>query len=157
MYRRNIFAEVGGFLKGLWPNEDVEFDLRVKKKGYKLIYNPSAIVYHYRPDSLNKFLNMMFRYGKSQGYTTTIYGFFRKIQFVPVFVLVLLLLEIFLFIKKSILSLLLPGIFFVSTTGYFFLKTKNVFRSVEFLLYLILTTIVWSVGFFYGLLRWERN
>ncbi|MFN3966201.1 MAG: glycosyltransferase [Endomicrobiia bacterium] len=147
MYRKKIFSEIGGFLKGLWPNEDVEFDLRVKKKGYKLIYNPSAVVYHYRPDSLKKFLSMMFRYGKSQGYTTTLYGFFRKIQIVPVVFLLLLILEIFLLVKNFIYGIIFPILLVFFALIYL--------RSLEFASFLFLTVIVWSFGFFCGIIKYK--
>lgn len=61
MYKRDTFLECGGFLDELWPGEDVELDYRLKKKGYHLICNPGAVVYHYRPKKLAVFLAMMYR------------------------------------------------------------------------------------------------
>ena len=83
MYRKDVFLKEGGFLSGMWPGEDVELDYRLKKKGYRLIFNPKAVVYHYRPDNLKKFSRMMLRYGIAQGFLVRRYGVFRKIHFLP--------------------------------------------------------------------------
>jgi GT2 family glycosyltransferase len=83
MYKRDVFLKEGGFLRGLWPGEDVELDYRLKKRGYKIIFNPRAVVYHYRPKNLKKFLEMMYRYGWAQGFLVRKYGIFRKIQIIP--------------------------------------------------------------------------
>ncbi len=90
MYKREVFLKEGGFLEGLWPGEDVELDYRLREKGYKLLFNPRAVIYHYRSKSLKSFLKMMDRYGRAQGYLVRKYGIFRKIQLVPFLVLGLL-------------------------------------------------------------------
>jgi GT2 family glycosyltransferase len=82
MYKRDIFLKEGGFLEGLWPGEDVELDYRLRKSGYELIFNPRAIVYHYRPEDLKSFLKMMFRYGWAQGFLIRKRGILRKIHIV---------------------------------------------------------------------------
>ena len=68
IYRKAVLIEAGGFMESLWPGEDVELDYRIKKKGYRFIFNPAAVVFHYRSADINKFSAMMFRYGKSQGF-----------------------------------------------------------------------------------------
>ncbi|MEW6040339.1 MAG: glycosyltransferase, partial [Elusimicrobiota bacterium] len=83
MYRKKIFEEAGGFYSGLWPGEDVEFDRRLSKLGYRHIYNPQAKVYHYRPQNIRSFSKMMYSYGRVQSWLVRKFGFFRKIHFVP--------------------------------------------------------------------------
>lgn len=83
MYRRDIFMREGGFLWGLWPGEDVEFDYRLKKKKYKLVFNSAAVVYHHKPDNVRTFRRMMYNYGRAQGALVRRYGIFRKVQLVP--------------------------------------------------------------------------
>ena len=83
MYRRDIFLREGGFLEGLWPGEDVELDYRLRKKGYKLVFNPLCVVYHYRPQTLYSFLAMMYRYGLATGILTRKFRIFRKIHIIP--------------------------------------------------------------------------
>jgi GT2 family glycosyltransferase len=88
LYRRTVFNRVGGFLESLWPGEDVEFDLRVRRCGLRLMYNACAIVYHHRPDTPAKFRRMMRNYGEAQGKLLRMYGPFRTIQFLPAALLV---------------------------------------------------------------------
>jgi len=80
MYRRQFLLEVGGFDEGLWPGEDVDLDYRLEKRKFILMFNPKAIVYHYRPDSLKKICSMMYRYGWTQGVLVRRYGLFRKLH-----------------------------------------------------------------------------
>jgi len=48
--KRNVFKKAGLFNERFTGNalfEDIEFSLRIRKKGYTIRYNPRAIVYHY--------------------------------------------------------------------------------------------------------------
>ena len=60
---KNIFRELKGFNSNLKVAEDLDFDYRLKKKGYKLLYTPDAIVYHKRRTSFVKFIKQMYQYG----------------------------------------------------------------------------------------------
>ncbi|MBU1122028.1 MAG: glycosyltransferase, partial [Candidatus Omnitrophica bacterium] len=85
IYKKDVFLREGGFLEGLWPGEDVELDYRLRRKGYKMLFNPRAIVYHYKPKNMADFSRMMYRYGEAQGMLVRKYGLFRKIHFIPAF------------------------------------------------------------------------
>ncbi len=144
IYKRDVFLKEGGFFEGLWPGEDVEFDCRLKKKGYKLVFNPKALVNHYRPENMKKFIQMMYRYGKVQAFLVKKYGIFRKVQLVP-FLLLL-----------SILAIALTGIKGF-TVGVIFLIWSLLFLGAYLLSlnleYIFLIMIVsWNAGFFRGLL-----
>lgn len=146
MYRKSTLIEVGGFLEGLWPGEDVELDYRIRKKGYLLMFNPKAIVFHYRPNNFRDFSKMMFRYGKSQGILVRKYGFFRKVHFVP---LVIILLVLFLFYNAPFGSLLLAFIAMAIV-----LKLIKKPKKFPFMGWLFLITIFnWNFGFLYGLFK----
>lgn len=141
MYRKDIFLKEDGFLEGLWPGEDVELDYRLKKKGYKIYFNPKAIVYHYRPKNLKKFLKMMYRYGFAQGFLVRKYGLFRKIHILPLlslfFLSILFIYRKFMFIF-ILISLIAVWLYFLS------------FFS---LLLFIVTVVSWHFGFMVGLIR----
>ncbi|HTZ11835.1 MAG TPA: glycosyltransferase [Candidatus Margulisiibacteriota bacterium] len=143
IYRREIYLKEGGFLKGLWPGEDVEFDYRIKKQGYALFFNPKAVVYHYKPRTLKAFLTMMRRYGEAQGFLVRKYGIFRRVQFVPVFSLFFLLS---LLISK-VFALWLLAALFIASWLYFFgiysLFLKGIFS--------------WHLGFIRGLLNGSKD
>jgi glycosyltransferase involved in cell wall biosynthesis len=92
MYKRDVFLKEGGFLESLWPAEDVELDYRLKKKKCLLVFNPKAIVRHYRPKNLKAFSRMMYRYGFAQGLLVEKHGPFRRMHFLPFVGLGLLIL-----------------------------------------------------------------
>jgi len=91
MYRKDVFLGEGGFSEDLWPGEDVELDCRLKKKGYKIIFNPKAMVYHYRVGNLKAFSRMMYRYGLCHGFLFRRYGIFRRVQLLALILSVLVI------------------------------------------------------------------
>lgn len=145
IYKRNILLQEGGFLEDLWPGEDVELDYRLKRKGYKLFFNPKAVVYHYRPANLNKFCLMMFKYGFAQGFLVRRYGIFRKVQLLPLFNMILLFLTLsLLFFKKTNLLIFLLFLLFITMLIYFTFYFPVLFLA-------ILGIIFWHIGFLRGL------
>ncbi|WP_287585058.1 glycosyltransferase [Candidatus Borrarchaeum sp.] len=61
--RKQVLEEVGYFNEELKVAEDIELDLRIINKGYKLIYTPKAKVRHHGRQSLSKFILQMYNYG----------------------------------------------------------------------------------------------
>jgi len=64
-YRRQIFLAEGGF-DTAYPNasvEDQEFSFRLAERGYKMVFNPKAIVYHRHPETLVAYLRRKFNIG----------------------------------------------------------------------------------------------
>jgi len=48
LYRKEIFEKIGGFDEDfIMYMEDIDMGFRIRKLGYKLLYVPSAVVYHY--------------------------------------------------------------------------------------------------------------
>ncbi|MCD6109001.1 MAG: glycosyltransferase [Thermoplasmata archaeon] len=62
-YRREIFDKVGKFDPIFWCGQDAEFDIRVRKAGYKILYTPKTKVYHFKRESLRSLFRQMYRYG----------------------------------------------------------------------------------------------
>ncbi|MFH1552846.1 MAG: glycosyltransferase [Candidatus Omnitrophota bacterium] len=145
IYKREIFLEEGGFAEGLWPGEDVELDHRLRKKGYRIFFNPRAVVYHYRPKNIRSFIYMMYRYGWAQGVLVRKYGFFRKIHFIPVFSLICLMVFGILFFSQPYLLLLFVVICLAAVSGYFMFKLNMLILGVSGLIF-------WNIGFLKGLL-----
>lgn len=146
MYRKDILVNVGGFLEGLWPGEDVELDYRIKKKGYKVIFNPNARVYHYRQENIEKFYNMMLRYGMAQGILVRKYGFFRAIQLIPLFFLILMAI----FLYSRFIFLLVSTMFLAGLIVRILFNSKNIILMLWF--YLV-TSFGWNIGFLKGLFK----
>jgi len=61
-FNKNVFIALGGF-DTTFPvanNEDVDFSYRLASKGYKLVFNPAAAVYHHHPDTIFRYLKQKF-------------------------------------------------------------------------------------------------
>jgi glycosyltransferase involved in cell wall biosynthesis len=148
MYRRQILLELNGFLDGLWPGEDVELDYRIIKKGYSLMFNPAAVVFHYRPGSIERYRGMMFRYGNAQGFLVRRYGLFRLIHLVPA---ALLLFAVLFFLNPNIGSLL-----FLAALAALLLKVLLQTRHpLSMIRLLTITLFAWNLGFLYGAVRYR--
>lgn len=149
MYKRDIFLKAGGFQQGLWPGEDVELDYRLINKGCVLVYNPKAIVYHYRAKNIRSFCSMMYRYGLVQALLFKKYGFFRKIQVVPLASLSLLALLCALFLMNKLvaagLSLFLAAALFL----YFFDPSVSLLALIG--------AACWQGGFLIGLMKQSKS
>ena len=92
-YRIEPLRAVGGFAPGLWPGEDVDLDLRLAATGATFYYVPGAVVHHHRPGTLTWFRRMMRRYGEAERRLVRRHGRRRAVDFVPVVVATVLLLQ----------------------------------------------------------------
>ena len=99
-YVKHVFDEAGGFAEGLFPGEDVDLDLRVRRLGYRCRYVPEAWVEHHRPGTRAWFARMMRRYGRAQREIVERHGRFRAIHYVPI-VLVVFTAAQFLLIPRA--------------------------------------------------------
>ncbi|MCB4792454.1 MAG: glycosyltransferase [Elusimicrobia bacterium] len=144
MYIKKVLTDIGGFLEGLWPGEDLDIDYRLAKKGYEFNFNPKAVVYHYRPDSFKKFVRMMFNYGRAQSFLVKTYGLFRFIHYIPLILFAFIGFCISIKLKSFVL---LCSIILLTVYIYFTYKTKDLFKSLKFLFMLVITVIFWNIGF----------
>jgi cellulose synthase/poly-beta-1,6-N-acetylglucosamine synthase-like glycosyltransferase len=64
-YRKKVLEEVGGFDESyrMASGEDNDLAYRVKKRGYKLVFDREAKVAHYHPSHLCKYLRQQFWHG----------------------------------------------------------------------------------------------
>jgi len=62
LYKKSAILEVGGFDETLLTCEDEELDFRIRKLGYKLLYNPEVVVLHHRRSSYKGFFLQAYRY-----------------------------------------------------------------------------------------------
>ncbi|MBN2013939.1 MAG: glycosyltransferase [Candidatus Altiarchaeota archaeon] len=63
-YRRKIIEELGYFDGAQYSGGDVDMGWRVTKAGYKLIYEPDAVVLHKHRTSLYELYRQFYRYGR---------------------------------------------------------------------------------------------
>jgi len=62
-YPRRVFAEVGEFDERLIRNQDIEFNSRLRKAGYKIMLDPGAVIYYLPRGSLGAFWKQNFGNG----------------------------------------------------------------------------------------------
>jgi len=68
LYLRQALMEVGGFDSSLQGCEDWELNLRIRKKGFRLLGVPCSPVKHRHHITLREFIEEMFGYGWSRGH-----------------------------------------------------------------------------------------
>lgn len=88
-YRKEILLSIGGFDEKLVTAEDLDIDYRIRQRGYKLIFTPTAKVYHFKHFTFKKFIKWCYRFGYGKGQLIKKY---RKLVFSPLHLLLGLLL-----------------------------------------------------------------
>lgn len=149
LYRKDALIGVGAFDESLWPGEDVDVDYRLVRKGYRLTYNPGAVVSHYRPKTYKGFARMMLRYGACRRRLLRKHGLTHRLQVVP-FALVAIALAVALLpvMFPNLWPLLLvpaPAIWL-----YFLVRTGSPGSALRFLALFTLTLAAWNWGFLTG-------
>lgn len=66
--RTSDFERIGGFDIQFWPGEDTKLCLDLIKLGKKIIYEPTALVFHHRRTSLKDHFKQVAGYGIHRGY-----------------------------------------------------------------------------------------
>jgi len=63
-YRRSLFLELNGFNRAFRKasGEDPDFSYLIQEKGYRIEFNPRAIVFHSHPTSLMRYLGKKFQH-----------------------------------------------------------------------------------------------
>ena len=152
IYKTGVVREVQGFDEKLWPGEDVDLDYKITHKGYKIAYNPKAIVMHHRPKNLMTFYYMMKRYGGAQAYLIKKHGFFRKLHYIPILeVLVLLglgmvmVFDVFFGFSLALILILFTAIAFILKWG--------VKHGTDNFVMFVITLIGWNIGFSTNLIK----
>jgi succinoglycan biosynthesis protein ExoA len=83
LLRRAAVLEAGGFREDLWPCEDLDLDLRLRRLGHRLLYVPEAVVHHHRPDTPAAFARMMRNYGRGHAQLIALHGPTRLLHLMP--------------------------------------------------------------------------
>jgi cellulose synthase/poly-beta-1,6-N-acetylglucosamine synthase-like glycosyltransferase len=152
LYLKAAIEKAGGFDESLWPCEDLDLDLTLKKLGYRALYTPKAAVEHRRPETWASLFRMIRRYGFAHAQLVKKRGLCQQIHFVPI-ALALLLVIVWIW-PSSVLNMLL--FCYLIYAVCFIFKTNSIAKGVQFSLLLIPTVIVWTFGFFSGLLGTRR-
>jgi GT2 family glycosyltransferase len=73
LFRKDVFAKIGGFDNTYWPGEDTKLCLDILSAGYKIMYTPEAVVYHHRRSDLVKHFKQIGNYALHRGFFAKIY------------------------------------------------------------------------------------
>ncbi len=152
--RKERYSELG-------VGEDYEFNLRLNKQGYKIVFNKDAIIYHHQENSFYGFFKQVYNYGKAQ---IKIYQRIGKIRFFailsPLFVLGLIAGLILSFFSSSIFKIYLGFLSFyliidLIYTFKVFFKIKKVYSLISIFIY-PLEHISYGIGTLSQLLKLDK-
>lgn len=67
-FRKAALEEIGGFDPQFWiAGDDVDVCWNLRQRGYSLGFNPAAVVWHHRRNSVRTFWKQQVNYGKAEG------------------------------------------------------------------------------------------
>lgn len=144
-YKREVFENAGFFNEKLLRSEDNEIHYRIRKKGYKLLFDPQIVSFQYCRNSLRSMLKQKFLNGYWVSLTLGVSPFCLSLyHFVPLGFVISLILCLFLTLTKLFIYPLvsLLAIYFVfciiSSFISFFRNKKNyLFLLMPFLFFLL--------------------
>jgi len=120
-YKKEIFDKIGLFNENLARSQDMEFNIRLKKAGGKILLNPKIVSYYYPKSTLKEFFKHNFIDGVWAIYPLKFVKIPLKIRhYIPLF---------------FILSLLISGIFGIFFTPFFWFFLFTIAMYFLFSLY----------------------
>lgn len=154
-YKREIIKDVGLFDEKLITGEDPDLNLRIRKKGFKIIYSPKIKVWHYRRQTLKKFLKQMYYYGVGRVKLIKKHKIISDIlYYMPIFLsAVSILLAIYnfnLFLKTVLIAFLT---FFLILFIGIFIKSKDFICSLTGPVFLSLGYLAYFLGYFKEIIK----
>jgi cellulose synthase/poly-beta-1,6-N-acetylglucosamine synthase-like glycosyltransferase len=163
-FKKYAWAEVGGYPENMDYGEDMKFNFNLKKKGYKILFNPDAIVFWRMRENLSQIFKQFFRYAKGDAlgkmyFNRHLIRFSSLIDFLIVIVIsiifspwfLLILAPVFVFyVFKPFSRLNVTFCHVKQNTDRFFLKIAALFIAPLMLIYI---DIAKMFGFAYGLVK----
>ena len=164
--RRKVFETVK-FHDTLWPGEDAEFDIRLIKNGFRILYAPDVVVWHHRRSRPLPFLKQMFNYGKTRAQVTRMHpGSFDLRYFAFISAFLFLMSLYYLSLSNSQIpfvgnvDLMIPIILNLAYFGVISLagvlvgfQTGKVKQGLYAPLVLFIQHFGFSLGLLYGLIK----
>jgi exopolysaccharide biosynthesis polyprenyl glycosylphosphotransferase len=165
-----IFNEVGGF-DPHFPvanNEDVELSYKIARLGYRMVFNPDAIVFHTHPDTFSKYIHtkflraywrmLVYRRFPEKVLSDTYTPQTMKLQII--FAAMLLVMVVLGLCYSPLLSttVFLAAGFLLSSLPFLFRTLKSDPKLVVFsLMALVCRSIVFGLGVITGFLAQRRQ
>ncbi len=163
-YLKKVFLEVSGFDPKLIRGQDRELMWRILKDGYKLVYDPSAIAYHYgAPSTIRTLVRKTYLMGQ---YRVLFYRkhpeFFKYVKghytvkrtFAKFISILILLASVFIFFPLPYLVTILCFGYLGLIIRYSLLKPKGgIKHAIFFPLLKLASYLAWNLGVIKGSLR----
>ncbi|MFH1404201.1 MAG: glycosyltransferase [Candidatus Altiarchaeota archaeon] len=156
--RRDYYLKEGGLHADLYPNEENEFFNRMASRGYRMIYDPKALVHHSRAGTISKIIRKNIGYGRGRMEQILMQpSCFRPLFLMPTGFAAYLLSIIPVILSTGWFFYILPLLLYLTLTGLTSLKFAldrrefMVFPAM-WLLYPIIH-VSYGLGFVYGLFR----
>jgi succinoglycan biosynthesis protein ExoA len=160
--RRQAILELGGFNEALYPNEENALMDELQERGGKLVYDPQVVVHRRPRSSLKAFARMLMTYGRGRAEQFRLHptpG--SALNFVPPFFC------LYLLVVPLLLALAPVGKLFLVPLGFYVLAvvaqvavlaaSGKLFQSVAAIPLIVLTHILYGLGFWRGLFTTLRT
>jgi GT2 family glycosyltransferase len=155
--RKKVFDEIGELSEDLLTAEDVELGVKIRENGYKILYLPDAIVWHYRiMDPKKHFYHMVkYGYGRAQLFKKSPKTA-KPINFAPT--LLVIFLPVFcLLALYNWFFLISPALYFFTVLFMSIIKGDGIKEKITMPLAITLSHIGYGYGFLKGLIISKRT
>ncbi len=150
-WRKETILSLGGFNEDWIINQDYEFNLRVRRDGKKILFNPQIRADYYARTSLRKFANQYFSYGMGRAKTTFHFPASIKVRQIAAFLpMIIILCNLFLLPDPPLLvQILLYGylLLLISSSIACIIKSKKIMPCLMMPFMLSVMHVLWSSGF----------
>lgn len=84
IFRKSLFTKIGYFDERLVRNQDNEFNARIRKNGYRIIFDPEIKIYYKNQATLKGLVRQAFYTGMWNVYTLSLHPYtFQRRRFIP--------------------------------------------------------------------------
>jgi succinoglycan biosynthesis protein ExoA len=148
--RRETLLQLGGFNEALYPNEENALMDEIQKRGGRLLYDPGLSVQRRPRSTIKSFAKMLMTYGRGRAEQFRVHPTFGSaLNFVPpLFCVFLVVLP---FLGKTGLAALGIYILTVLVQAVALMSRSGVLRSIAAMPFIVLTHILYGLGFWRGL------
>lgn len=165
LYRKRIFEEIGLFDERLTRNQDNELNARLRRHGYKIIFDPAIKTYYNNQATLQGLLRQGFFTGMWNVYTLKLHPYtFKWSRFVPaVFVAYLLLIPFFWVFTPYPEFCLFPAVLYLTINlGVSFTRKHPILVKLKITLTFLSYHLAYGLGTLFGIInvvtgKWKRD
>jgi succinoglycan biosynthesis protein ExoA len=158
-YPTALASEIGGWDERILANEDFEFDYRLRKRGYDLLFDPSLTISWQCRQSIDQLWLQYFRYGRGKAYVAVLHPkSLRKRHIGPPVLTAAICIAVGTRNRRVSALILLPYLLFVCIAAGLLATRLSDARSRAWLPFVFpVIHFAWGLGFWAGLASIVRN